>query len=988
MNDTASVDLNDIFLYEANTEGAANYTTFSFNIADSGMGEAHDGNAGRSATANRVRGIGAVDRSRNYYPSLAMLPFDKYNTESVEINRGPNSLLFGLGSPAGIVNQTTAIASMTRRFAQVSMQADDLGGYRGSFRANLPLVDKRLGVFVAGLYDERGYRRKPSYDTTRRAYVAVQGSLSRRTSVRASAELFNNHNRRPNNVTPMDMVSAWIEAGRPAWNPYTRTLTYNGEDIFLPASGNTTGLNSAAYPGIRYDTSASIPQMYYDTTRSAAPLLWMQTKLSETGLSGSPNTPYALAVSIGNNNLSKSGIDKPLYRAPGVSDRSLYDWEHVNTLSTNTGTWRGRTYNLEIDHKIAANLFLQLGWYREDYRAARHDYAGGAGLFADPNLTLMDGTANPFFGSAYTFVTSLYDTDTKVSNNNYRLSLAYELDFRKKKNGLSWLGYHRLMALGSRQETDTKNIRHAFIVTDDHDEWASPTNRVDGTNVQKVIRMRYLVGDDATFARAPGGLTLGTMTLPLRWATFTGTPTPNHNSQEYAYTWQDEMTTLGLALSDAGSNHDRQAVDSLSLALQDYWLRDRIVTTFGFRRDRSTSRYGTTPLLLATDGSGFYDPDNLDVFGPKESSSGNTVTAGIVAKPLKWLSLFYNQSENFTAAAARYDLFHNVLPLPTGNGRDYGVRLSLFDNKLVLSVNRFEASSDNARGTAADLYIGRTARIDQLWFLPWARDSAYALYGTGATEEQVNAYVADMMKMPDGAPVPVESTVAGTSTVDADGMEIQLIYNPARNWNMKLTAGQQRARYTNMAPEWNAYNDLRLPVWHAATNESGENFWTSPMPGSTNLVGAWYENSVINAIKVEKANEGKKTRGQREWRASFITTYRFVSGPLKGLDLGGGFRWEDRAVIGYLADAADPQYSLDPDLPVYDQPLTHVDLWAGYNFRCPWLGKKVRARAQVNVRDLTESGGLLPVAVNPDGETSVFRIVDPRQFIFSLTFDF
>jgi hypothetical protein len=40
------------------------------------------------------------------------------------------------------------------------------------------------------------------------------------------------------------------------------------------------------------------------------------------------------------------------------------------------------------------------------------------------------------------------------------------------------------------------------------------------------------------------------------------------------------------------------------------------------------------------------------------------------------------------------------------------------------------------------------------------------------------------------------------------------------------------------------------------------------------------------------------------------------------------------------------------------------------------------------VRDLTESGGLLPIAVNPDGEISVFRIVDPRQFIFSLTFDF
>jgi hypothetical protein len=710
----------------------------------------------------------------------------------------------------------------------------------------------------------------------------------------------------------------------------------------------------------------------------------MQTKLGEKGLD-SPNTPYALATSIGNNNLSKSGIDKPLYRAPGVSDRRLYDWEHINTLSTNTGTWKGRTYNIELDQKIAANLFLQLGWYREDYRAARHDYAGGAGLFIDPNTTLLDGTANPFFGRAFTLVNGLYDTDTRITNDNYRMSLAYELDFRKNKR-LSWLGYHRLMALGSRQEVDTKNVRHAFVVTDDHD-WTYADNRVDGTNVQKVIRMRYFVGEDATFARAPGSVSLDTMTLPLRWATFTGTPTTNGNSSEYAYTWQDEMTTLGLALSNAGSSHDRQAVDSLSLALQDYWLRDRIVTTFGFRRDRSTSRYGTTPLALSKD-SGFYDPGNLDVFDLKEQSSGNTVTAGIVAKPLKWLSLFYNKSENFTAAAVRYDLFHNALPLPTGNGQDYGVRLSLFDNKFVLSINRFEASSDNARGTSADIYVGRAARVDELWFRPWARTSALSFYGADATEEQVNAYVTDMMKMPGGAPVPVENTVAGTSTVDADGMEIQLIYNPIRNWNMKLTAGRQRARYTNMAPQWNAYNDLRLPVWRAAVNENDEAFWTSVMPGGTQLVGAWYENSVINAIKVEKANEGKKTRGQREWRANFITTYRFTGGPLKGLDIGGGVRWEDRAIIGYLADEADPSYSLDPNRPVYDKPITHVDLWAGYGFRCPWLGRKVRGRAQINVRDLTESGGLLPIAVNPDGETSVFRIVDPRQFIFSLTFDF
>jgi hypothetical protein len=207
-------------------------------------------------------------------------------------------------------------------------------------------------VLVAGLYDERGFERKPSHDTTRRAYVAVNGSVSRNTSIRANVELFNNRNRRPNSVTPMDMATAWVEAGRPAWNPYTRTLTYQGADIFIPASGNASGLNDPQYAGIRIDSSASIPQMYYDKRASGDPLLWMQTKLSETGLDSS-NTPYALATSIGNNDVSKSSVEKPLYRLPGINNKALYDWENINTLSTNTGTWRGQTYNVEIDQKIA-----------------------------------------------------------------------------------------------------------------------------------------------------------------------------------------------------------------------------------------------------------------------------------------------------------------------------------------------------------------------------------------------------------------------------------------------------------------------------------------------------------------------------------------------------------------------------------------------------------------------------------------------------------
>jgi outer membrane receptor protein involved in Fe transport len=990
MNDTASADMNDIFLYEANTEGAGNYTTFSFSSAGLGGGEVSDANARAPETANRVRGLGSVDRSRNYYPSLAMLPFDKYNTESVEINRGPNSLLFGLGSAAGIVNQSTALANTTKRSAQISMQGDSYGGYRGSFKTNIPLIPRKLGLFAGGLYDDRGFLRKPSYETTRRGYVAVTAHVSQDTTIRANVELFNSHNKRPNTVTPSDMVTAWLEAGRPSWNPYTRTLIREGQpDVEIPASGSTSGLNDVIYPGIKGDGASSVPGMYYDTKISPEPLVWIQNRLGKDGLYA-PASGYMTAMSLGSNEISKSTSTqgRPLYNLIGVTNKELYDWNNINTLSLNTGTWRGQTYNVEIDRRITKNLYLQLGWYREEYKAVRKDYMGGAGIFVDINTALLDGSGNPFYGRTYIPVSGLYDTHMARSNDNWRMSLAYELDFSRNNGWTSWLGRHRLMALGSRQRLDSKNTRYAYIITDDH-AWTSNVNRVESTvAAQRTLNMRFYVGGDGRVDYAPGALYLDTMSRPLRWASYTG-PDGGQSSADYYYAWQDEMVTTGLALSNAGSSHDLQTVDSLSTALQSYWLKDRVVSTLGFRRDRSTSRYNISPLSLEADGSGFYDAANLDIFGAKAQSLGNTITAGVVVKPFKWFSMFYNRSENFTAAAIRYDLFHNELPLPTGTGQDYGVRFSFMNNKFVLGVNRFEASADNARGTDADLYIGRTARVDELWFRQWCIDSAGLLYGPDATAEQIDAYVKAKMQMPNDAPVPVEATVAGTSTVDADGWEIQAIYNPVRNWNMKLTVGQQRARYTNVAPEWDAYNAARLSVWENAVNENGEHFWDALNYVSANQpVGAWYTNSVLTAIKIAKANEGKQTKNQREWRASFITTYRFLNGFFKGVDVGGGVRWEDRAVIGYLADDADPEGMLDPNKPVYDKPQTHVDFWLGYNFKCPWFGNKVRGRAQMNVRDLTESGKLMPVGVNPNGTYTVYRIVDPRQFIFSLTFDF
>lgn len=47
----------------------------------------------------------------------------------------------------------------------------------------------------------------------------------------------------------------------------------------------------------------------------------------------------------------------------------------------------------------------------------------------------------------------------------------------------------------------------------------------------------------------------------------------------------------------------------------------------------------------------------------------------------------------------------------------------------------------------------------------------------------------------------------------------------------------------------------------------------------------------------------------------------------------------------------------------------------------------MRARIQLNVQNALESGRLQVVGVNPDGQPYNFRIVYPRQFVLTTTFD-
>ena len=72
------------------------------------------------------------------------IPVDLYNIDAIEISRGPNSNLFGLGASAGTVNLVPSLANLNRATTSVALRFDDWGGHRESFNLSRPLIPGKL----------------------------------------------------------------------------------------------------------------------------------------------------------------------------------------------------------------------------------------------------------------------------------------------------------------------------------------------------------------------------------------------------------------------------------------------------------------------------------------------------------------------------------------------------------------------------------------------------------------------------------------------------------------------------------------------------------------------------------------------------------------------------------------------------------------------------------------------------------------------------
>jgi outer membrane receptor protein involved in Fe transport len=656
LKDVSAADINDVLVYMAGTESTQNFT----DAPPQGIGGFADRTSNNPQNANRIRGLNAATLTRDYFVSIGTnVGFDSYNIDRVSINRGPNSILFGLGDPSGVVNYSPKVAQVGKDANEVAFRFGSEGDWRSTVDFNKVLLPNKLALRVEGLWSDRGFQQKPSYYRDDR--LNFQGTYKpfAGTTIQAGYEIVRQRMNNPNTITPIDNVTSWIAQGSPTWDPSTQ-LWSNRPANFASTTGG--GFVGATNP------NGSLAYVFQE---SNGPQAWAAFY--------TPNTPGVLIynpVAVSNDKYV------PLH------SMNLNDALTNNDLGTFTASW---------DQKITEDLFLNVSYLNEDLSNLSHNWirSNQYGIFIDVNTKLPDGSPNPHFGETFMPQRSLdsqgiYD----ARNESLRGTVSYVADLTKQSGWVRWLGRNVFTGYAEHREFNSENNGYNGTRTDDP-PYLNPADRLNPESWQ-LTRLRYLGGsatNQATFA--PGvPETLVSGVPDTYFDTTTGT-------------WQHDTFGDFYALKRNDLNHT--IVKSMAGIWQGYFWNGRIVGTLGLRHDENSQATRSSTAVDPSTGLLLVDP----TLGPTSVVAGNTKTYGAVVHPFSWLSLHYNRSENFVPVAGDIDIFGNPLPPPSGHGKDYGFSFDLFEDKLSVKVNWYDLASTNARTTNSG------PQIEAEWELPF-----------------------------------------------------------------------------------------------------------------------------------------------------------------------------------------------------------------------------------------------------------------------------
>lgn len=576
----------------------------------------------------RSRGI-LGNSTRNYFETR--LGTDFYSTERLDDSRGPNSVLFGIGSAGGVINNSPKRAQFASRFIETQLQTGTADQGRATLDLNLPLLPQTLAVRLNTVYDHKGSWREYLATTRRAATLAATYRPFPRTELRLDGEKGSLRGTLGRNFPVRDSITRWWNSGSPTVASVATTAP--------TAAQAAVGLN-------RPVTANRLTYVENQDFVINVNQAWSTTQ----------DLPYAPAMI---NDPARVPYDA---NAAGPGGRSEHDFEHVTAL---------------VEHRFTSGLVGEVGFYHERGTWLNYD-VGFDNVFirGDPNGLLRNPTffqsfsgfqpatsagnlVNPNAGGTY-LETAWMRNYLRTDSDNIRGTLAYERDAGR------W-GFHRMAAMAQHQVEDSVNYT-------ERDAWLGAPFNAEPTNDNNAVWRRYYITlGDAASQRVPDPLARGPLTVNV----------PGR-AQPVTSGWIQQ-----------GGTQSRRTIASQMAAVQSTWWQRRIVTTLGYRRDeleqsRVVPSRDTSGIWAGTAGVAVFDA-NSPVTNYK--FSGSTTTAGVVVHLRPWLSAFANRSKNLGLPnfSQRVGADGGVPPAPQGEGMDAGLLVSLRQDRIVARLSYFTA---------------------------------------------------------------------------------------------------------------------------------------------------------------------------------------------------------------------------------------------------------------------------------------------------------
>jgi len=498
MEDLAVTDAEELLIYTLNTEVAGLDGNFSgLSVRGQGIpsGAAEGTRLNNPSGVNRARGLTAMDNTRNYFPSE--IPWDGYNINRVDISRGPNSFLFGTGSPSGIANVSTREA-MFDNSGNIELHYSSFGSTRQSLDYNRELIAKELAVRVDVLNDRKLYRQKPAFNNAQRIYAAVRydpqflRTDTAYTKIQASYEYGDVESNNPRTLPPIDYITGYLndpEASATGYNPWTYAM-----DTAISIDPNASLWSSSGSLSNQYMWGNGSPQFYYDAATGELQDAGQANFTSPTGngyseLSNTWNvhtggySTYAKAQNYfyrqANGN-QDGGEFAGSYRGTvryfdnTLHDSSIFDFYNKLIDGDNKREWQNwHAYNISVVQSLFSDrLVIQAVVDHQEYEH------GNWGILSSPLITLdlnsynlktptwLDGaTTNPNVGRPAVFGDQGSNSFNSTIRENYQVTAAYNLDFERDFGTKGFwgklLGKHDFTALGGRytKREESRNYR-------------------------------------------------------------------------------------------------------------------------------------------------------------------------------------------------------------------------------------------------------------------------------------------------------------------------------------------------------------------------------------------------------------------------------------------------------------------------------------------------------------------------------------------------